>query len=391
MLKHTVSPLLFAVLVCLPAINYYLAQILLVFGIANPLANIFYLLIYASGLLAYFLRGNWLRRIVIVATVVILLLYSCLATDGVWSAISGPVFLQSQFMKLVGMYIPIVILISTSKVGFDIMMQALLPMVLIVNIMCSIGFVLQVINYGILQEYMAFAYTALPSILIGTYYGYIQKKRILFTASVITAVTIIFGGCRGALLTMLLFFALFLLFGIKNKITRVIIFLLCGVLLMNLGPLLNSGNSLLGSFGYESRIFTHVENATLSESESRNDVYVKAVSLINYYGHGVYSDRVLLQHIHDAVYCHNWVIEFLIDFGWILGIMAIAFVVLYLFKLMRHRPRGDIHYSFMVYFSLSMLLTKYMLSGSYLDSVEWALIIGWFINGYQKKRAYAIA
>ena len=226
---------------------------------------------------------------------------------------------------------------------------------------------------------MTFAYTALPSILVGTYYGFTRKKWALFTVSLAASLTVVFGGCRGALLSLLLFFALFLLLGIKKNITRILVLLFLGFVLLNINPLLNSGNSLLGSYGYESRIFIHAGSNTFIESEGRNEVYDKAISIIDYIGHGVYSDRVLLQNVRDSTYCHNWVLEVLVDFGWVLGGLIILAILLYLYRLVRHKPQGDIHYSFMLIFTLTMLLTKYMLSSSYLDSSECAMILGWFI------------
>ncbi len=384
--SKSIEQILFPILFCFPAINYYIAQVLLAFGAVNPVANIIYMLIYGSGLLAYFIRGNQLAKIVIVATVAIGLIYSCLATEGIWTAISGPVFFQSLFMKLVGMYIPIVLLISTGKERFDNMMLSLLPVVVVVNGLCCIAFVFEILNLGILQEYMTFAYTALPSILIGTYYGFTLKKRALFIISILAAVTVVFGGTRGAFLSLFLFFSLFIVFGIKKTSTRIIVLLISGVILLNLSSLLISGNSFLSGFGYESRIFSMTESGTVAESESRNKVYDKAISIIDYMGHGIYSDRVLLQHINDATYCHNWVLEMLVDFGWILGVIVILFIVIYLYRLVRYRPSGNIHYNFMIFFSMTMLLAKYMFSGSYLDSSECALIAGWFIYCFLNKQ-----
>jgi len=371
--------LLFPVLFCFPAINYYIAQILYAFGIVNPLSEVFYSLIFLSGMLVYFSNTNLKVKIPIYLFIALNFIISFNLTDGIWDTITGPIFIKSLFVKFVFIYLPITLILSSSNIHFGELLQSLLPAAIVVNVLCSIAFAFQIINLGILQEYMTFAYTALPSILLGVYYGFFLKKKVLLIVSLMASATVVFGGSRGAILTLLLFLSFVFQFNISKRSNRIVVFISTCIILLNFSFVLSYVKNVFISYGYESRFFTLVENEKIMESEGRYMVYKKAISIIDYFGHGVFSDRVLLQNVSDSTYCHNWILEILVNFGWIFGLLIVLFLIFFLFKLIKKRPSNDVNYTFMIYFSLTMLLSKYMLSGSYLDSSECALIAGWLI------------
>ena len=151
--------------------------------------------------------------------------------------------------------------------------------------------------------------------------------------------------------------------------------------------ILEFAGNLFESFGYESRIFRLMEAGSALESDGRIVTYKKALEVIEVYPNGLFADRVLLERVDDSKYCHNWILEFLVDYGWLLGTILATIVLIKLASLtiwyVKHKDQSN----FMICFAICMLLGKYMLSNSYLNSPEMALIFGWFI--YSNKKLYA--
>ena len=42
---------------------------------------------------------------------------------------------------------------------------------------------------------------------------------------------------------------------------------------------------------------------------------------------GLFADRVLLERVDDSKYCHNWILEFWVDYGWLLGTILATIVL----------------------------------------------------------------
>lgn len=373
--------IILAVLLFLPALNYYFAEALYSFGIKNPLVQLIYVIVYLTG--AYTYVRNIAHSIKAVYVVSLLLLISMALTPEVMTAITGPKFLQSLLVTLLFIYLPIFITVSDKKFDFDSIVTQLYPFALCVDITCIITYCIEVANLSVLHEYMTMAYTGLPAILLTIFCSYSKKHFLGIGISTLAAFTILFGGCRGALLTLVIFVVLMLFLSKNQKSTKWgwwVLILVLLVLVLNAETIFSRINNLLSGFGYESRIFSLLESENGIKSEGRDAVYKKAFSLINVWGHGIYSDRVLLEHVADSTYCHNWALEFMVDYGFIIGVLLVILMLFMVFRMFRVRDRLSLMGKFMLYFTVSMLFVKYMLSGSYLASAEFALILGWLVN-----------
>lgn len=376
--KEIIDSALLAVLLFFPALNYYFAESLYSFGMKNPLVQVIYFFVYVCGCICY--ARYFANAFKYILVTLFALMVSFLLTPGVFEAITGPLFLQSLLCTFALVYIPIFLIVSNKSFNFETTFCYLYPIALMVVTICIVTYGIEVMTMSMLHEYMTFAYTGLPAILI-TLYISTRKRHVLgMIISIIGSATIVFGGCRGALLTMIVFIGLMMLQNLKSSSNRYIIAGLILLFVFNAETIMSFINDFLGSFGYESRIMTLFENEEAAESEGREAVYQKAFTLLDFIGHGVFSDRVLLEHVVDATYCHNWVIEFLVDYGYFIGGILVLLLLRVLIRFVVNRNQLSETGLFMLYFSICMLSTKYMLSGSYLASAEWSLILGWFTN-----------
>lgn len=369
-------------------INYYIAAVLWSFDIKNPYAQYLYFLAYLAGTISWVKYPSTKKTLVFIVVLFSLLL-SIQLTPSVFEAITGPIIYQSQISSFALLYLPIFILSLDKYFDYNEAIDYLSKYSIYIVFLCIIAYVCQVFISGQgLQEYMSFAYTGLTAILLCFYYSWKNNSIPYLLFSVAGILTVVFGGCRGALLTVLLFLAIYLLLSLESKNKKIFFVGLIVVAISLLPQLFSIAEDILTTFGFESRIFQLLEAGEVAESDGRMRVYLKAISLINLMGNGIFSDRVLLDHIDDAIYCHNWILEILVDFGWIIGGLIILYV---LFKLVRILVLSfsikDKTYIFMTSFTIAMLFGKYMLSNSYLNSYEIPLILGWLLIKYSSNKA----
>ena len=389
--RYDLSSILFVALITLPAINYYIAEIYWSVGLKNSWAEYVYAFVFAVGIISVCIKPSGFKAIAIL-TIIFLLLYTSLVTPRAVPIYTSPSFLRSPLGQFLLVYFPIFLLSSDKRFNYDRTLRLLSSVAIVPLVFMIIAYVLQVYVIGLgLHEYMTFAYTALPMIMVVMYYSWTVKQRWLGKiVSVISAFTILFGGCRGALLSLLAFIVLSILLYSKSNTWKFILIFAGFFITINLSQVLQFFGSQLSSLGVESRIFSFIDAGTIAESDARIEVFKKAISIIDVYGHGIYSDRALLEHVADATYCHNWMLEFLVDYGWIIGMLLIIVVLSRMIRLVVHTTqRSPIMHKFMIYFALSMLGVKFMLSNSYLNSPELAFVFGWMFYLSRNKNQYA--
>ena len=388
--KYDLSTIFFVILMLLPAINYYIAEIFWAFGLTNPISEIVYAFTFGIGLISVVRRLD-LFRVSAIVVFVFLLAYSAVMTPQAVAEYTGPSFLKSPLAMFLLIYFPIFLLAADRRFKYEEALPLLSRLAVIPMILMIVAYVFQVYVRGTeLHEYMSFAYVILPLILISLYYSWMSDGHYFGKIlSILSAFTILFGGCRGALMTLLVFIVLSVLLFTKFSLKKVLLVFLGVAVVMNLSTILSYFGGQLYAVGIESRIFNFLDTGDIAESRDRLAVYRKALSIIDYYGHGIYSDRALLEHVESATYCHNWVLEFMVDYGAVLGGIL---VLLLLAKLaiigFQTSSKSSTTHRFLMHFALSMLFVKFMLSNSYLNSSELALVFGWLIHLTRNKKQY---
>jgi len=365
----------------LPIVNYFIGAIYIAFGLNNPWSQIIYFVIYSSGIVSYFIQFTQFKA-ALLGIFTLLLSYSVFLNTGLWEAITEiPSVYQSILAIFCFIVLPIFLITSDPLFDLKKCLNQFYKLSKICNILCIIAFICQLTNFGQTSEYMAFAYTTLPSALICIYFSFFYKDKIGEIISITTAVTLLFGGCRGALLTIIVFITFIFLFSKKSLLPKlfigvsVVIFFLISIddLLVNLSNFLNN-------YGVQSRIINFANADAISSDSGRELIWAKAISLTHIYGNGIFSDRVLLGHILNSTYCHNWVLEFLFDFGYLFGgLLVITIVLLYTRLSFSKHVYTDAYFKFILIYGISMLLAKYSVSGSYLQSYDLAFAFGGLI------------
>ena len=372
---------LFAVVFLLPMINYYIAAIFWAFNMPNPFAEPLFAIIYLCGFMSYFRKVDY-SKLASILILVFLLLISFIITPSTWEEVTGPVLLQSHLITFLLMYFPLFLFATEKAFNFEIAMEFLYSLCKPVVALCVGAYYSQVFLSGKgLQDYMTFAYTGLPAITIVTFFAWKKGERISQVLSALACLTVLFGGCRGALFTLAIFLISSLLLNIKSKKTRFGVLFFGAVIVLFADQFLSFVGNAMDAAGYESRIFKLIEAGEVIESEGRNVVFDKAVSLIGFWGNGLFSDRYLLEHVQDAIYCHNWVLEVLVDFGYLFGVPIIIWLISLFYTAIKNviSSTND-YFIFYFIFAISFIGGKYMLSNSYLHSSEIPIILAWLIS-----------
>lgn len=216
---------------------------------------------------------------------------------------------------------------------------------------------------------MALSYSLmLPTVLLLS-----QEKRVYWIGALCMLFVIFSVGSRGALVTVILFGLVRYFWG-KVSVSKFFIYAIVLIIFFEFlfTPLVEFIADILDAANVNSRTLRLlVDGELLSYVSGRDDLSKMAWSLIDknpFIGNGVWADRQYM-----GIYCHNIVLELLLDFGYIItGIIALIFC-------------GNVYTTFMplssnqklyfLMFVMSILIPMFV-SGSYLIDYNIGLLLG---------------
>ena len=185
---------------------------------------------------------------------------------------------------------------------------------------------------------LSYGYSNLIILAVFCCCGFREKKRFYLIISLIPLVEILLGGSRGPLLGVMLCFAL-MYWHYRNQISKLVRFILSlgiGVLLL-CWLVLGSETILkaIGSFcsnvlGISSRTIDMLASGSdITDASGRDRMYHISWEMIKkgFWGYGAYGDRYFIGPIFWVGYTHQIFLEFLIDFGWIIGGLFCVFII----------------------------------------------------------------
>lgn len=395
MLKKITNERLIAILFFLPTIYIYVSKLSLYISPASVIRIILYPIAYSIGIIVYFRNIKQKKVLLILLFFLSLLIFNCFFFPQSCrfifsSSTSGGIFL-SDFMIFVFISLP---LLFVSYFNNDSS--------IIINEFGKIGkyiLILFIITYGLMMfvyndsmDYMNIAYGIVPWLMFCWGYAKKNKKLLDLLLCLSTFLFICVSGCRGAALTCIIFFILMYASSFNKKITlkQILVFivsiLIIIIFLIYLNDIANFVYEILSKFGFKSRTlelflgigyekgFTHYAD--------RADVQLPLLSNINFFGYGLYGDRLLTTNFQ---YAHNLFLEWLIDFGILMGGLIILLFLYYIIANVK-KLFFEKNYCNKIIISscLSILCCKYMLSASYLHMPEFWLMIGLFIGNTKK-------
>lgn len=285
--------------------------------------------------------------------------------------------IQSNFVILFGLCLPAFLLcfcpVDTKRLCTDLYRYSVVNTVLFVFLMA-----LNMLGFSEWLNYMNVAYNALPGIAFLFYDAGANHRKTSTLLWMLGVLGVALGGSRGALLTLFVILFLWWVRGLrKMTLKKLVLIYAVGVFIilaiLNLEELIGRIDDLLQSFGYESRLVQKYLNTSrdgnLFVFEDRAALIEKITSNLGFWGHGIYSDRLVL----DGQYVHNFFLEILYQFGVFIGLFIILFVLIFIYTSYRNsRKKQDDFLLFGCVILISLLSVKLMFSASYLgDRPVW--------------------
>lgn len=183
------------------------------------------------------------------------------------------------------------------------------------------------------QSYnLGFGYTAIfcATVLI-SFFGE-ERKLWQISGAVAAVILALLGGSRGCLLSLAVFMAVFLVkkfeaFSFRRKLLMVI-----GIAATYL-VLYNSYETIISAVtGVDSRAIRMLLEGTFTSDNGRNDIYDlawDAIDEMSFWGYGAFGDRPFIAPHYYWGYCHHIALEFIIDFGWMVGASLLVILTVY--------------------------------------------------------------
>lgn len=380
--------LIIAILFFGPQINYYLAALCSLNGLATPSLMV-YALLYSLGIFSYFVTLRFLKSFCAFAFFVLSVSVSVLFNDKVITYMFAGTVFQSGIVVLVLLYFPMFLLLIT-EFDYEKLMKFLIPFsrtTLIVAIIAFFDYLK--VNRSTTPDYMSFAYMMLTPILICFIVG-VKGHVVDRILSIIGSFVIFVVGCRGAVVSLAAFFLLYILYfylpkreqkSSWGKLVLIPILLSVVVFFEKILVYISLG---LEKIGFSSRTVNKLLAGTdaFVESEGRKTIWDQAMNNIGIIGKGLFGDRtVLVDEYSRSVYAHNFALEILIDFGLLIGsiLLLIMLVIIVRVFILSLKSQSLLRIN-LLFVAISILLVKHMLSASFLTSFDFWFYMGMLLN-----------
>lgn len=383
----------------IPSFNYYFNNIVLKL-IGNGSIGLFvYVCLLVSSFygmrLAYIHHKvpttiTRLAIILFLLTIVSILLYNDSTHDMLVRADFHPVF--SHALNLICFGIPGLVVVSACS-RWDYILHKLFIFAPIIVVMAFYSYYL--VGFSTWGEgsldYLSLSYYMLPSFCVCFVSLCRNRNLFMLPFCLLALFVIIAAGSRGAFVCTAMFVALYMWkYVLSQKGNTIAKILFAAVALMVVGSFFIS-MEVIGSFmeklGISSRTVNTIAANEFLYADDRNsirDAILKGVS-DNPFGYSLFGDRYIASKyfIDGAEYAHNIIIEFIADFGVILGPVLLLYLIIKLYKRIRNLV-DDFETMIFIVFIPSGLF-KLFFSGSYLTEVFFWLIIGLLISKNQIK------
>lgn len=377
--KKTIKENLISLIFFFPILNFFLARLLTAFGF-DTFTKVVYVFIFLSSAIAYIIsvRENPIISFFIISIFMILYLVAYLMNHKILDVFLYPNFYESNLVKFWGLAIPLFLLGLTS-LNLDYLLKSFSRYAFFASILFVVVNIVELfVIKSNLIHYMTISYFGLISVIFTYHNGVVKKQKLYLLIALVSSVFIVFGGTRGALLTLFAFYFLhFFIFSFgkmanASKIMLLIFGAFIIVAFLNIDNVFSYLNSVLLKLGYKSRITNFLMSGDFFESQGRNEIYLKLIENLNLLGYGIYGDWLFI-----GVYAHNWILELLIQFGIVLGLILIFSLFFLVLKsiFFAAKTKNKTYALFLIYF-ISILFTKFLLSASYLSSQEFWLLLG---------------
>lgn len=373
----------------MPQINYYVSALLSSYSI-QTITPYIYFFCFLAGACVIITNLKWKRCFLWGFGLLVALFLSVVMNWNVIEYMFSDSFFSSPVVWLCIIYFPIFLSFLT-EVNFERLLKVTTKYSVVTLTVAATAFVNYVVVLKIVMpDYMTFAYMMVPAIFTCTISA-LTGTHINVFFSLMGSFLVFIGGCRGALLTIVIFFLLvflkcFTMKGEKRTILfKIIAIIVFAIIALNFESILDSVSVVLDGMGYKSRVFASLTNSNYGgevnsffSGDGRNDIWKMSIENIRFIGYGLFGDRTVVRNeYNDSSYAHNWMLEMLVSFGWIIGIIAVVFVLWVVIRcLLVANKSKNIILVVMSYAVLSIIMVKHFISASFVSSIDFWFYLG---------------
>ena len=367
-----------------PQVNYYVSWFLGSRGLPS-ISTFVFAVLYLIGIISYKFTISNRRSFFVTCFALLSIVFSYLSNSSVKQFMfEGSLFLSSVLVFIL-IYLP-VFLMLLGKLNISRMLSMFEKFSILTLILAISTFS---INFFMFRtrpiDYLSFAYMMITPIMICFSMG-VTGKKLSLIFSIIASIVLVVVGSRGAIVALAVFLILYIFgFSTKGKSNYrrfskwVLIFLLI-LFCVFYENILNGISSALGMFGYNSRTIGYllIGNGAFERIGGRGDIWNHAIQAIGFIGKGVLGDRTVLRNeVGSPTYAHNFILEFLIDYGWIFGLTIVVFIIHTVVKafIISKRSENDTLKT-LAYSMISIIFVKHMVSSSFFISFDFWLYVG---------------
>lgn len=256
-------------------------------------------------------------------------------------------------------------------------------------------------NLGVLvkQNYnLVFGYKTILCCIIFLFF-FLEKHKVLdLMGAGISLLMEVKAGSRGPLICLVFFVVLYLFLKatkMKMRYKITISAVLLGVyyaVTHYLDKIMAFGISILQKLHINSRTVEMLLNGEITDDHGRAEIARLSwdgISKQGFFGMGPFGCRTIIAPYYNYGYPHNIFLEFVLDYGWVLGVLFLFILTVMILKVFRDKEKEQTA----ILMILLAMCTKLLISGSYWsESYFWGLV-GWttvccFSGGNKKKALY---
>lgn len=248
------------------------------------------------------------------------------------------------------------------------------------------------------NAYMMVGYSLSVCVIILCEFARIRKKKNYYFIATAFSIVILAYGNRGAILSVLAYFIISTVFFQNIKTTKfhalfVFFLLAVGIFAFVLfDDLISMLASLFDSFGISSRSIESILTHSFSQSTGRNAIYGKAFDIIKRHPFEIrepgYMTAVYINARYINANAHNILLELLVEYGCILGLLIFAVFVHKFIKSIRLLRKNVKIENAMAFCLLLQAFVQLSFSATFYSNNEFWL--GLVLTGILSRRKYRV-
>lgn len=267
---------------------------------------------------------------------------------------------------------------------------------LITSVLGILTYVFVTIIQGEILQYMVYSYFLLLPSCVCFEYANMKNTKIDFILAIISSITMVACGARGAIVALLLYF--FICFSRYNlrrltysQIIKLLVALVCIIIIMLFyNEILNLIENIFNYFNIDSRVIHYLQTESFLEDSGRHSISNSIVRglISNPLGYGLYGDRYVAHTFGSSNnrYAHNIFLELLCDFGILGGAIVIILLALIILNLIKtFKGKKEIH---LIFALIPYALFQLLFSSSYLENIPFFALVGLAISCIINKRVH---